>query len=54
MSLVKNSTKSECPTKICNSEGIPFETPTDLKKHIGDYFKQIYKKVDNGNILGNV
>jgi hypothetical protein len=54
MSLVKNSTKSDCPTKICNSEGIPFETSADLKQHIGDYFKQIYKKVDNGNILGNV
>ncbi len=32
----------------------PFETSADLKQHIGDYFKQIYKKVDNGNILGNV
>jgi hypothetical protein len=54
MSLVKNSTKSDCPTKICNNEGIPFETPADLKNHIGDYFKEIYKKVDNGNFLGNV
>ncbi len=54
MSLVKNTTKSDCPTKICNGEGIPFETPADLKQHIGDYFKQIYKKVDTVNILGNV
>jgi hypothetical protein len=54
MSLVKNANKSECPTKICNDDGIPFETPADLKRHIGDYFKQIYKRVDNVNILGNV
>jgi hypothetical protein len=38
MSLVKNSNKNDCPTKICNSEGIPFENQADLKQHIGDYF----------------
>ncbi len=54
MSLVKNSKKNDCPTKICNSEGIPFENSADLKQHFGDYFKKIYKKVDTGNILGNV
>ncbi len=54
MSLVKNSTKNDCPTKICNNDGVPFENTADLKQHIGDYFKNIYKKVDNGNFLGNV
>jgi hypothetical protein len=54
MSLVKNSNKNDCPTKICNSEGIPFENQSDLKQHIGDYFKKIYKKVDTGHTLGNV
>ncbi len=54
MSLVKNSTKSDCPTKICNNNGMPFGNTADLKQHIGDYFKNIYKKVDTGNFLGNV
>jgi len=54
MSLVKNSTKSDCPTKICNNNGLPFENTADLKQHVGDYFKNIYKKVDTGNFLGNV
>jgi hypothetical protein len=52
MSLVKNSTKSDCPTKICNNNGIPFENTADLKQHVGDYFKIFTRKLTLGTFWG--
>jgi exonuclease III len=49
MSLVKNSTKSDCPTKICDDNGTPFEGVENLKNYVGTYFKNIYKKRNDIN-----
>ena len=39
MSLVKNSNKSDCPTKICDDNSTPFEGVDNLKNYVGTYFK---------------
>ena len=49
MSLVKNSNKSDCPTKICDDNGTPFEGVDNLKNYVGTYFKNIYKKRNDTN-----
>ena len=47
MSLVKNSNKSDCPTKICDENGVQFESSELLKNYVGTYFENIYKKRNN-------
>jgi hypothetical protein len=49
MSLVKNSNKNDCQTKICDDNGVQFESSEHLKNYVGTYFENIYKKRNNIN-----
>ncbi len=49
MSLEKNSNKNDCPTKICDDNGVQFESSEHLKDYISTYFKKIYKKRNDIN-----
>jgi exonuclease III len=49
MSLVKNSNKSDCPTKICDDTGEQFVSSDHLKNYVCSYFKNIYKKRNDIN-----
>jgi exonuclease III len=49
MSLVKNSNKGDCPTKICAENGEQFASSDLLKNYVGNYFENIYKKRNNIN-----
>ena len=44
MSMVKSSSKNDCPTIICDENNQPFASSQDLSSHVCDYFKNIYKK----------
>ncbi len=49
MSLVKNSNKNDCPTKICDDTGEQFVSSDHLKNYVCSYFKNIYKKRNDIN-----
>jgi hypothetical protein len=50
MSLVKNSNKNDCPTKICDDNGGQFESSEHLKNYVSTYFENIYKKRNKINV----
>jgi hypothetical protein len=43
MSMVKSSSKNDCPSTICDDENLPFESSRDLSVYVCNYFKDIYK-----------
>jgi len=47
MSMVKSSSKNDCPSLICNENNVPFENSQALSAHVETYFSQIYKKEEN-------
>ncbi len=47
MSMVKSSSKNDCPSLICNENDVPFENSQALSTHVETYFSQIYKKEEN-------
>jgi hypothetical protein len=44
MSMVKSSSKNDCPSIICNEDNRPFESSRDLSVYVCNYFRDIYKK----------
>jgi hypothetical protein len=56
MSLVKSCHKSDCPTQICDDNGIPFSNKNSLKAHVSQYYKNIYSKgqVNDNPAMNNV